>query len=586
MSAIFLGFLFFLLQLTNTKELDDDCESIYSIFAISYMLSIAASGLIGLAFTFLKLTFIPLNLIYSIFILFTLAKIESKKRLIDYIKKWKTELINIRNLYKNTLYLKVIYALICLIIVASIGPINSHDAINYYVGYPYKFWLRNSLFIDGDMHQGLLGVSDFANIFYFQDHTIWLIRLTKIIPILPITFLILRRKTIKIVSLIILSSPVLIQWLSLGKNHFIGDACLLIIFLIWEKNKKRIDLKYLLSALLIAISFKISALVICFPIFIYLLYSYKEKIFNFKNYKFCFLNWPFLIAVISFFGIAFYRYFLTDNPIHPLFASVISPDNDFLISWEKDLRSYNKESVVDLLWIFVPQSFSKLSFVLGPANLILFIISLFGVFERKEIKINSIIGISQYILLFLFGQPLALYYASPLIVSSIGIKKISLNFLKKYKNLLISFIFFTLFIQIVMFLVGSFYMVFLNIYSIYDYENAMNKFGWNFYNSKILNEKAIPPALNEIYGISHLFYYEDFVPKHRFNKCFYFGDDIDIENKYEYCSNKLGIKTIIVEKNKLRENDKFICEEDLMGYVSRNIFLNSKKEVDICYLRN
>jgi len=586
MSAIFLGFLFFLLQLTNTKELDDDCESIYSIFAISYMLSIAFSGLIGLAFTFLKLTYIPLNLIYTIFIFFILAKKDSKKRLIEYIKKWKFELINIRNLYKNTLYLKVIYALILLMIVASVGPINSHDAINVYVGYPYKFWLKNSFFIDGDMHQGLLGISDFSNIFYFQDNTTWLIRLTKIIPILPITFLILRRKTIKIVSLIILSSPVLIQWLSLGKNHFIGDSCLLITFLIWEKNKKKIDLKYLLSALLIAISFKISALLICFPIFIYLLYSYKEKIFNFKNYKFYFLSWPFLIAIFSYLGIALYRYYLTDNPIHPLFASVIVPDNDFLISWEKDLRSWNREGGIELLWLFIPKSAGKLSFVLGPANLILFVISLFGIFERKETKINSLIGISQYILLFLFGQPLALYYASPLIISSIGIKKISFNFFKKYKNLLNRFILITLFIQIGMFLVGSFYMVFLNIYTIYDYENAMNKFGWNFYNSKILNEKAIPPVFNEIYGISHLFYYEDYVPKHRFNKCFYFGPDTNIENKYEYCANKLGIKTIIVEKNKLRKNDKFICKEDLMSYISRNIFLNNNKEVDICYLKN
>lgn len=586
MSAILLGFLFFLLQLINTKELDDDCESIYSIFAISYMLSIASTGLIGLVFTFLKLTYIPLNLIYSIFILFTLTKIDSKKRLIDYIIKWKNELINIRNLYKNTFYLKLIYALILLIIVASIGPINSHDAINYYVGYPYKFWLRNSLFIDGDMHQGLLGVSDFANIFYFQDHTTWLIRLTKIIPVLPITFLILRRKTIKIVSLIILSSPVLIQWLSLGKNHFIGDACLLIIFLIWEKNKKQIDLKYLLSALLIAISFKISSLIICLPIFIYLLYSYKEKMFNFKNYKSCFLNLPFLIAIFSFFGIAFYRYFLTDNPIHPLFTSLILPDNDFLISWEKGLRNWNRESRFHLLWLFIPQSVGKLTFVLGPANLLLFIISLFGILEKKESKINSIIGISQYILLFLFGQSLSLYYASPLIVSSIGIKKININFLRRYKNFLNSFILINLFVQIGMFLVGSLYMIFLNIYTIYDYENAMNKFAWNYYNSKILNKKAIPPAYNEIYDISHLFYDEDFVPKHRFNKCFYYGSDMNIENKYEYCVNKLGIKTLIVEKNKLRKNDKFICKEDLMSRVSRNILLKNNKEVDICYLKN
>ena len=32
-----------------------------------------------------------------------------------------------------------------------------------------------------------------------------------------------------------------------------------------------------------------------------------------------------------------------------------------------------------------------------------------------------------------------------------------------------------------------------------------------------------------------------------------------IKNKYEYCVKELGISTIIVDKDKLKSNDKFTC---------------------------
>ena len=88
----------------------------------------------------------------------------------------------------------------------SLGPINSSDAANAYVGYPYKFWINNSHFIDGNLNQGLLGLGDFSNLFFFQDKTTWLIRFTAFIPLIILLSLILRRKTNKIILLIILSS--------------------------------------------------------------------------------------------------------------------------------------------------------------------------------------------------------------------------------------------------------------------------------------------------------------------------------------------------------------------------------------------
>ena len=58
----------------------------------------------------------------------------------------------------------------------SFGPLNHPDSITTYVGYPYQFFLQNKHFIDGGLHQGLLGLSDFANISFLQEKNTWLIR--------------------------------------------------------------------------------------------------------------------------------------------------------------------------------------------------------------------------------------------------------------------------------------------------------------------------------------------------------------------------------------------------------------------------
>ena len=68
-----------------------------------------------------------------------------------------------------------------LIIISSIGPINHPDATDYHVGYPYQYFLRGGLFIDGGLHQGLLGIGDYSNLAFIQENTIWLIRTTNII---------------------------------------------------------------------------------------------------------------------------------------------------------------------------------------------------------------------------------------------------------------------------------------------------------------------------------------------------------------------------------------------------------------------
>ena len=77
-----------------------------------------------------------------------------------------------------------------MITISAIGPINHPDALDYHIGYPYQYWINNKLIIDGGIHQGLLGIGDYANIAFIQEKSIWLIRYIQIIN-LPIILIFL-----------------------------------------------------------------------------------------------------------------------------------------------------------------------------------------------------------------------------------------------------------------------------------------------------------------------------------------------------------------------------------------------------------
>lgn len=279
--------LIYLIFLIDNRDLEKNEESIYSIFAGSVFLGLATNGLLGLAMTLLKLTYFPLYIPFSLISILLLIRQKSRNNIHLFLLQFNNDFKIISKSYKNKIFLKIIFIFISLMLIISIGPINHSDAANAYVGIPYKFWLNNSHFYDGNLNQGLLGIGDFSNIFYFQEKSSWFIRFTQFLTVIPILFLILKRGTSSLIVLIIFSSPVFIQWLTIGKTNFLSDTCLAIVFLVWEKKKNNKDLILLLSISLLSISFKVSALLICIPIYLFLIYFYRERLFNinFSNLK-------------------------------------------------------------------------------------------------------------------------------------------------------------------------------------------------------------------------------------------------------------------------------------------------------------
>ena len=57
---------------------------------------------------------------------------------------------------------------------------------------------------------------------------------------------------------------------------------------------------------------------------------------------------------------------------------------------------------------------------------------------------------------------------------------------------------------------SSFY-IFTNIIVLNNFDNGMDKVGWNFYNSRIIAQKGINPIFNEVTGMTHLYFDNDFI---------------------------------------------------------------------------
>ena len=564
----------------------------YITFATSIAFSYAFLGCLGMLLVLLKLTYIPIFLILSLIFIYLLTKKSYRENLYSLYFQLKKEIIHISNFGKYEKTLKIFFFILMLLFLVSIGPINHSDTANIYVGYPYQFWKNNNHFIDNSLAQGLMGIGDFANIFYFQDKTTWLIRSSQFIPVPLIFMFMLRKKINNLYLFTFLTSPVFVQWLTIGKNNFLSESCLALAFLAWEEKRDKKYIPNIILLSLIAISFKISAILVVMPIAFFLMYFYRKYItISFIKDFLKLIPIPIILGFTFLISIFCYRYFLIGNPLYPLFSKIFNPFDHQLIDWEETLRTWDRSGFFPL-WIFIPKSLGKIAFVLGPANLLIFISGIILYFRLSISKNASIsVGISQFILLIFFSQGRADYYMTPLILICSGfpekyLSNFDLNLFKFQWSFLKKQIFsLTIFIQLNMFLISCFYSIGLVFYVLYDYEAGMDKTAYNFYNSRKIEEFAETPVVSEITDMTHLYSNKPFIPIQKFHRCFFYEKNMSDDQNYKYCMDKEDVKTIITKKDKLKNNHLFSCESNSLIRASRNIFLEEKLSVDFCKLK-
>ena len=600
MISILSNFLVYFICLLSFEDSDKKnyLDNFISLILISVILSLSTVSIISLFFVFANTT--SINIAFtSLVALFTLTTI--KYRNLDKIKckryflNIKEEFLLLINNFKKLDYLIIFITL--LIYILSFGPINHSDASTAYVGYIKQFWLRNSHFIDGSVHQGLLGVSDFVNLAFFQEGNTWLIRSIQVLPLFPSVIYLLKNKINKLFLLSFLFSPNFIQWVTIGKNLFCYDLILAILYLVWCSNKSNRNLVYLISILMINFASKITGILIIIPILFHLIFYYRKHVIDLKNiFTSKLLILVICISLSTLFLSYCYSYHVTGNPIYPLFSEFFTPDNQLFIDFEADIKNYMRGLLFPIKMI-LPFGITNIGIVLGPALGLSIIISLLNSYKINRIYPNSkfIIGFSQLIMLLLFCQGRANYYTCPIILifssinfSSYKLFSISMN---KKINLFFRNIFFTsLIIQIIISLIifsASFYQT---SYAIFNYDKAMSKFAYNYDFSKIINQNIREPYLNLFTIQDRLFSNSKYIDSYTFSQCLK-DNYMNKENELKFCLQKYKVQSIVLRNDGLfATNSKkysfltndFKCNDFKVFMGNRNIFNSRNKEIMIC----
>ena len=268
---------------------------------------------------------------------------------------------------------------------SSFGPINHPDATNYHVGYPFQYYLRGGFFIDGDLHQGLLGIGDYANLAFIQEKTIWFIRPMQIIN-LPIIILFLSKKIKNNLFLLaFISVPVFVSWSTMAKPLFLGDSTLVILYLLWKESKSNYSLKFLLISMIFCIGYKISGLIIVLPIFIDIgVYFFRNSNKNIlKDIEYIFKSKEFIISSLILISLLLDRQIITGNFAYPLLTNVFNKNDIQKIEFSKNLQNYR--DIFFFIKIFIPSKIPVLNGTIGPGILVIS----FNLFLAKFTNLNS-----------------------------------------------------------------------------------------------------------------------------------------------------------------------------------------------------
>ena len=574
----FLSLFLSLLLILFPKEKEYKTLDYYDFYPLIFTsFSLAQFLLGGVSLFIISINFAQFPIIFISLFVFILTLIYQKKcfkkylQIWDFIKSEKNFFIQ-KSLKSN--FSKIINILILLfitlIIFSSIGPINHPDAASYHVGFPFQFFKKGGFFVDGSYQQGLLGIGDFANLSFIQENNIWLIRFVQVIN-LPIIILFLSRKVASNIFLLaFITTPVFVMWSTIGKPLFLGESCLIIVYLIWKNNKTEYNFRQLVLLIISAIAFKISSLIIVFTLFIDILFIFKDnKVRNEHLYylKKIITNKIFILSALVFFSLFLNRYIVTNNFAYPLLNELFNADDKLLIQVSEFLRNYKRDNLFPLNIFFGTSKSDLVS--LGPA-IFLIIVSIYFKDIKRLFQSNKndvfFVGTLQLILLIAFAQGRADYYLSPLILFLTQTNEIK-NFLKKNKLRILFKI--SLFVQSFILLAYLSFSIFQNINLIFSYEKNMKKFAYGYNVSKTFNSnypgKTLYTGRN-----TRLYFSRDYLDIDLMNKCIEKNKFNNSKNIQQTCLNKYQVNQIISSPDYLKEKDDFKCQNITFLVGSRN----------------
>jgi len=569
------------------KKIKINDDIIYALIFCSFTFSHSILGFISLILISINASKFPVIIIISLISFIFFLNRSKYLNIFPEIKKFFLKEFNnyIKNKNENfseKMSFYVILILLILLLISSIGPINHPDASDYHVGYPFQYYLKGTFFIDGGLHQGLLGIGDYANLAFIQENNIWLIRTLQIIN-LPILILFLSRKLNNNIFLIVfLSVPTFIQWSTIGKPLFLAESSLISIYLLWNFNKNPYTLKLLAISIINCICFKISSLLVIFPIFIDILfhifiqYKSKREIINFL--KGFILRKELMISILIFLSLFINRFIITGNFFYPFLTNIFNNDDQLIIQFSQFLRDYGRDKLF-LINLFIPTKISDLPTSIGLNVFLVLILLSYEKIKNFNFKKDNIflITISEILILILFCQGRSNYYLIPLILIIFQTNNIN----KFFVNPIIKLIFYTTLITqlIIMNLFLSFSIV-INLLTLSNYEKYMDRFAYGFNTSRLMSKGSDGNILITDRN-TRLFYPRNYIDKDEFERCLIDESKRSI-NPNDLCLSFYNINQIITNKDISKTNNNYICKEMTKFKATRNIFNRRKYSFQYC----
>ena len=575
---IFLSCLSFLSS-TNNKNSE---KKIYSVIFTSALFSYSILGLVSLILINLDRSRFPLIIISSLIFLSAIffnknsfkAYANTKQFLLSEFIQFKNN-FSVLNQKKST---TLICILLFLITLSSIGPINHPDALDYHVGYPYQHWLSGNFFIDGGLTQALMGTGDYANLAFIQGKVIWLIRYIQIsnLPLICLFFINNIKNKFSIIAF--LSILTFIQWSTIGKPLFLSESSCAIAYIIWKDYKDHVSRKLLLICIISCISIKISSLIVCTPIIIDIvfdIFSNKQNNLRKKINIFIkiFLDKSILLSILLLVTILYSRFIIIGNFAFPLLTNIFNKNDILIRNFAEFITIYRRDGLFPLN-IFLPISFNNLASSLGPGIFLMLLLQIFASFKNKNKKRNSLfyISISQIILLILFCQGRADYYALPIILSVYSSDNINEFYKNKFLKFSLNLSIFFQFILIIAFLLFS---IKQNIFSIIDYEKTMISTSYGFDFSRLIKTKSSGNFYQNVIRDSRFFYPRNYISREMMQRC--------TQNfSQNFCFKKYDISQVIAKPNFIVDKRDFNCNKKEFVSGSRNPLNRKKGQVEIC----
>ena len=575
---IFLSSLSFLSS-TNNKNSE---KKIYSVIFTSALFSYSILGLVSLILINLDRSRFPLIIISSLIFLSAIffnknsfkAYANTKQFLLSEFIQFKNN-FSVLNQKKST---TLICILLFLITLSSIGPINHPDALDYHVGYPYQHWLSGNFFIDGGLTQALMGTGDYANLAFIQGKVIWLIRYIQIsnLPLICLFFINNIKNKFSIIAF--LSILTFIQWSTIGKPLFLGESSCAIAYIIWKEYKDYVSRRLLLICMISCISIKISSLIVCTPILIDIvfdIFSNKQNNLRKKINIFIkiFLDKSILLSILLLVTILYSRFIIIGNFAFPLLTNIFNKNDILIRNFAEFITIYRRDGLFPLN-IFLPISFNNLASSLGPGIFLMLLLQIFASFKNKNKKRNSLfyISISQIILLILFCQGRADYYALPIILSVYSSDNINEFYKNKFLKFSLNLSIFFQFILIIAFLLFS---IKQNIFSIIDYEKTMISTSYGFDFSRLIKTKSSGNFYQNVIRDSRFFYPSNYISNEMMQRC--------TQNfSQNFCFKKYDISQVIAKPNFIVDKRDFNCNKKEFVSGSRNPLNRKKGQVEIC----